>query len=176
MYRVSVGATAAAMLASVLAPTAASQDPVANLKAAVDAARSEGGCPPFHNDAILNDVSVRATREIDAWINHTGKVLPISDTIVPGVPGLMQALREKGYNPGKAKMLSGYGDYRTGGPGDNEAKAIAAALLQGEANAVFSDCSYTKYGLSGVSDDSPQGWPSSPPRSYFLTTVTVAGD
>jgi hypothetical protein len=164
------------MSAWVLAPIAVAQDPAANLKAAIDAARSDGGCPPFQNDAILNDVSARATHEVDAWINHTGKTLPVSDTIVPGVPGLMQALREKGYNPGKAKMLSGYGDYRTGGPGDNEAKAIAAALLQGEAYAVFSDCSYKKYGLSALSDDSPQGWPSAPPRSYFLTTVTVTGD
>jgi len=176
MYRLSIGATASAVLAALLSPVAVAQDQAANLRAAIDAARMDGGCPPFQSDPVLNDVSDRVTHDVDAWVNHTGKALPVSDTIVPGVPTVTQALREKGYSPSKVKMLSGYGDNRTGGRGNNETKAIKAALLQGEANVVFSDCQYTKYGLSAMSDDSPQGWPSAPPRSFFVTTVTIIGD
>lgn len=159
----------------VLAPTSTA-DTTEDLKAAVDAARSATGCPPFQFDAILNEVSQRAVRESDGWVSHTGKVLPVSDTNVQGVPSVTQALRDVGYNPSKVRMLSGYGDANTGGHGGNETKAVTAVVLQGLGFEVFSDCGYTKYGFGALSNDSSQGWPSAAPRSYSVTAVVVAGD
>ena len=92
-----------------------------------------------------------------------------------GSGGLLQVLRESGVGTNKARLLSGYGDYRIGGPGDDEAKAIKAAVLQGLGFQVLPDCTYTRYGLSAINDDSSQGWPSSAPRTYAVTTVVVAG-
>lgn len=171
-----VAVIATPVLAIALAPLSMAQDPAANLKSAIDAARSDAGCPAFQVDPLLTAVSQRSIQEVNAWVTHTGRVLPLSDTRVLGVPNLTEALRQQGYNPRKAKMLSGYGDYRTGGPGDNESKAITATVLQGEGNEVFGDCTYTKYGLSAAGNDGAQGWPSTPPRSFFVTAVTVAGD
>lgn len=173
---IAVTITTPILVAMAFAPVSTAQDPIANLKSAIDAARRDAGCPPFQNDPLLTEVSQRATQEMNAWVTHTGKVLPLSDTRVLGVPNLTEALRQQGYNPTKAKMLSGYGDYRTGGSGDNEAKAISATLLQGQGNEVFGDCTYTKYGLGAVGNDSAEGWPSTPPRSFFVTNVTVTGD
>jgi hypothetical protein len=83
-------------------------------------------------------------------------------------------MREAGYNTNKARLLLGYGDYRVGGAGDNEAKAVKATVLQGLGFGTLSDCSYTKYGLSAINDDSSQGWPSTAPRTYTVTAVVVA--
>lgn len=166
---------AAICVAMTFTPTAAA-DTATALKAAVDEARIVAGCPPLQLDSVLNDVSQRAVRESDAWISHAGRFLPVSDTNVQGVPSVTQALREVGYNPSKVRMLSGYGDARTGGPGDNETKAISSVVIQGRGWDVFSDCGYTKYGFGALSNDSSQGWPSTVPRSYSVATVVVAGD
>jgi hypothetical protein len=174
MKRVAVSITAAALLAIFLAPTSAA-DPTTRLKSEVDAARGEAGCPPFQSDPILNDVSQRAAHEMDVWTNHTGRFLPFMDTNIKEFTSVQQVLREYGYTPLKSRMLVGYGDYRTGGPGDNEAKAIKGAILQGWGFGVLSDCSYTKYGVAAINDDSSQGWPSTAPRSFTVTAVVVTG-
>lgn len=176
LKRMAAAVATPVLVAVTFAPLSMAQDSTANLKAAIDSARSEAGCPPFQEDSLLTTVSERSAQETTAWITHTGRTLPLLDTRIQGLPNLTEALREKGYNPRKAKMLAGYGDYRTGGPGDNESKAITATVLQGQGNEVFSDCTYTKYGLSAAGNDGVQGWPSTPPRSFFVTTVTVAGD
>ena len=80
-----------------------------------------------------------------------------------------------GQNLSTTRAGLGYGDPRTGGPGDNEAKAIKAVVLEGQGYEAFTDCAYTKYGLSAVTDDSSQGWPSTAPRTYAVATVVLSG-
>jgi hypothetical protein len=43
---------------------------------------------------------------------------------------------------------------------------------------VLTNCTkYTKYGLAAINNDqSPQGWPSTVPRSFSVAVVVVAGD
>lgn len=158
-----------AACATYFAPASAA-DVTSRLKAEIDAARGEAGCPPFEPDPTLNSVSERAARESAAWVNHTARSLPLEDGTVTA------ALREAGYIPLKARLLNGYGDYRTGGIGDNDDKAIRATVLAGLALEVLPDCTYTKYGLSSLSDDGSQGWPSTVPRSFTVTAVIVAGE
>jgi hypothetical protein len=169
MKRVALSITATAILATFFAPTAAA-DPTAHLKSEIDAARSESGCPPLQLDPVLNDVSQRTAGEMDDYVKHTARSLPTT-----GDTDLLRVMRESGYSPAKAKLLVGYGDFRTGGAGDNEAKAIKGAVLQGLAFEALPDCTYTKYGVSAINDDSSQGWPSTAPRTYAVTAVVLAG-
>jgi hypothetical protein len=169
MKRVVLGVTATVILAIFFAPTSVA-DVTAHLKSEIDAARSESGCPPLQSDPVLNAVSQRITRETDDYIRHTARSLPIaSDT------DLLRVMRESGYNTAKAKLLAGYGDYHTGGAGDDEAKAIRGTVLQGWGFEALPDCAYTKYGVSAINDDGSQGWPSTAPRAYTVTTVVLAG-
>lgn len=172
---VALGITATATLAIVFAPTSAA-DLTTRLKSAIDAARSEAGCPPFESDPVLNDVSQRAIREVAGWINHTGTVIPPEDTGLIPANSIPAVLIKAGYTPLKSRLLNGYGDYLTGGTGDNEAKAIKATVLQGLSLEVFSDCTYRKYGFSALTDDGSQGSPSSIPKSFTVTLVIVAGE
>jgi hypothetical protein len=108
---------------------------------------------------------------MDDYVKHKARALPIT-----GDPELLRVMRESGYNTAKAKLLSGYGDYRTGGAGDNEAKAIRGTVLQGLGAEALTDCTYTKYGLSAINDDDiSEGWPSTAPRTYTVTVVVLAG-
>jgi hypothetical protein len=176
--RVASSVTATAALAILFAPTSAA-DPTAHLKSEIDAARSESGCPPLQLDTRLNDVSQRVTHETDDYVRHAFRFLPTTgenDLLPTGNGGVQRIMREAGYNTNKTKLLVGYGDYRTGGTGDNETKAIKGAVLEGLGFEALPDCSYQKYGLSALSDDSSQGWPSTPPRTYVLATVVLAGD
>jgi hypothetical protein len=168
MKRAAVGITAAAILAIFFAPVSVA-DPTEQLRSQIDAARSEAGCPPFELDPILNDVSQRIVSEMADYVKHTARALPTGDAELLGV------MRDSGYHTAKARLLSGYGDYRTGGAGDNEAKAIRGTVLQGLGFEALDDCLYTKYGLSAISDDSSEGWPSTAPRSYTVTVVVLAG-
>lgn len=162
-----------ATFAIVVAPTSAA-DVTTSVKSALDAARAEGGCPPFESDPVLNDVSQRVAREVAAWVNHSGNVLPPEDTGLLPDNSIPAVLIKSGYTPLSARLLNGYGDYRTGGGGDNDAKAVASLVLQGLAFEVFSDCAYTKYGFSAQSGDGSQGWPSSIPRSFTVTVAIMA--
>jgi hypothetical protein len=180
MKRVALSATAMAICATFLAPISAA-DPTAHLKSEIDAARSESGCPPLRADPVLNNVSQRVAREVDDYIRHTARALPTAgenDLVPTGTGGLSRVMRESGYPTNRLKLLSGYGDYRTGGTGDNESKAIEAAVLQGLGFEALTDCArYTKYGLSAINDDPSQaGWPSTSPRSFSVAAVVVAGD
>lgn len=168
--RVAASATAAAALMVLLAAKSAA-DPTTHLRSEIDAARSAAGCPPFELDPTLNDVSQLITRQVVDWVKHSARFFPTT-----GDAALMRVLRESGYPTIKARLLEGYGDYRTGGTGDNEDKAIKGAVLQGIGFEVLSDCAFTKYGLSAINEDSGEGWPSTPPRAYAVTTVVVAGD
>jgi hypothetical protein len=175
--RVASSVTATAALAILFAPTSAA-DPTAHLKSEIDAARSESGCPPLQLDTRLNDVSQRVTHETDDYVKHALRFLPTTgenDLLASGNGGVLRVMRETGYNTNKAKLLLGYADNRTGGTGDNETKAIKGAVLEGLAFEALPDCGYTKYGLSALGDDSSQGWPSTRPRTYALTTVVLAG-
>jgi hypothetical protein len=170
-FILSVGSStpAAAVFMIVLAPIVAA-DPTAHLKSEIDAARTASGCPPLQLDPLLNDVSHTINRENDEYVRHAADVLPATGDVE-----LSRVLREAGSNPIKARLLSGYGDHRVGGTGDNEAKAIKATVLQGLGLEVLPDCTYTKYGLNTINDDSSQGWPSTAPRSFTVTTVVVTG-
>jgi hypothetical protein len=176
--RVALSITATAALAISFAPTSAA-DPTAHLKAEIDAARSESGCPPLQLDPVLNGVSLRVAHEMDDYVRHSSSFLPTGGEgppVVEASGGVLRVMREAGYSTAKAKLLEGYGDYRTGGTGDNEAKAIKGTVLQGLGFEVLPDCTYTKYGISAINDDSSQGWPSTPPRTYAVTAVVMAGD
>lgn len=173
LLRLVVLGIAVAASAVALAPTSAA-DLTTSLKSAIDAARGEGGCPPFESDPVLNDVSQRVAREIAGWVNHTGNVLPPEDTGLLPDNSIPAVLIKSGYTPLSARLLNGYGDYRTGGSGDNDGKAVASLVLQGLAFEVFSDCAYTKVGFSAQSDDGSQGWPSSIPRSFTVTVAIMA--
>jgi hypothetical protein len=107
---------------------------------------------------------------MDDYVKHMARALPTT-----GDADLLRLMRESGYNTAKAKLLSGYGDYRTGGAGDNEAKAIRGTVLQGLGAEALTDCTYTKYGVSAMNDDSSEGWPSTAPRTYTVTVVVLAG-
>jgi hypothetical protein len=169
------------ILAIFLASPAAA-DPTVNLKSAIDAARGESGCPPLKIDPLLTGVAQSINRQVDQYVRHapTARTLPVTgdvDLVPTGRGGLEQALIEAGYYTANAKLLSGYGDYRTGGTGDNESKAIRATVLEGLGAEALSDCGYTKYGVSAINNDSTgEGWPSTPPRTYSVTTVVLAGN
>ena len=167
--RVAMSITMTAILTIVLAPIS-SADPTTHLKSEVDAARTGSGCPAYQSDPVLNAVTQRIMSEANAYANHTATFLPVSDDV-----SLMRVLRESGYYTVKAKLLNGYGDINAGGPGDNEAKAIKAVVLEGTAYQTFTDCGYTKYGFGAINNDSSQGFPSSEPRSYSVAEVLVAG-
>ena len=159
---------ATAVLTIFLAPISVA-DPTANLQSELDAARSESGCPPFQLDPLLNDISHNAAQQNDEYVRGAARFLPPTTD-----KDLMRVLREADSKIIKAKLITGYGDPRTGGPGDNESKAIKGAVVEGLAYGVFSDCTYTKYGFSAINDDSSQGWPSTAPRTYSVTSVVVA--
>jgi hypothetical protein len=166
------------VLVILFAPTAAA-DPTTHLKSEIDAARSESGCPPLRSDTRLNNVSQRVAHEIDDYVRHASTSFPTTgenDLLSTGTGGLMPVMREAGYNTNKAKLLLGYGDDRMGGAGDNEAKAIKVAVLQGLGSEAIPDCGYTRYGFSAINDNNPGGWPSTPPRAYSVTAVVLAGD
>ena len=177
MKRFALSITVTAILATFTAPTSAA-DPTTHLKSEIDTARSESGCPPLQLDPVLNDVSQRIAREVDDYVRHAARTFPTTgevDVLSSGRGGLLRVLRESGINTDKAKLLNGYGDYRIGGTGDNEAKAIKTTVLQGLGFEVLPDCTYTRYGLSAINDDSNEGWPSTAPRTYAVTTVVLAG-
>jgi hypothetical protein len=169
-----VGCAAVSVTATVfflisVAPVAAA-DPTTHAKAEVDAARGQAGCPPFQADPVLTDVSQRTAHEVDDYVRHAARFLPTTlDT------ELLKALRETGYNTVNARLLNGYGDYRTGGPGDNEVKAIKGAVLQGWGFKALPDCTLTKYGISAINGGGSEGWPSTAPRTYSVVVVVLAG-
>jgi hypothetical protein len=170
--------TATAVLATFLAPTSAA-DPTTHLKSEIDAARSESGCPPLQSDPRLNNVSQRVAHEVDDYVRHVASSLPTTgenDLFASGDGGVLRVMREAGYHTNKVKLLQGYGDYQMGGTGGLEAKAIRATVLQGLGFEALPDCGYKKYGLSAINDDSSQGSPSTPPRTYVVTAVVLAGD
>jgi hypothetical protein len=167
--RVAVSITATIVSLVSVAPVATA-DPTTHTKAEIDAARGETGCPAFQADPVLADVSQRTAHEVDGYVRHDARFLPTTlDT------DLLKALREVGYNTANARLLNGYGDYRTGGPGDNEAKAIKGAVLQGQGFDALSDCTLTKYGVSAINGGGSEGWPSSAPRTYSVVVVVLAG-
>jgi hypothetical protein len=168
MKSAAVSVTATAVLTIFVAPISIA-DPIQHLKSEIDAARSQAGCPPFQSDPLLNDVSHTTARQTDEYVRHTSRFLPTT-----GDADLMRELRESGSRIVNAKLVEGYGDPNTGGPGDNEAKAITATVVEGSSYGVFADCRYTKYGFSAINDDSSQGWPSTAPRPYTVTAVVVA--
>ena len=166
------------VVALLFAPSAAA-DPTSHLKSEIDATRGESGCPPLRSDTRLNNVSQRVAHEIDDYVRHASTSFPTTgenDLLSTGTGGLLPVMREAGYNTNKAKLLLGYGDGRMGGTGDNEAKAIKVAVLQGLGSEVIPDCGYTRYGLSTINDDNQGGWPSTPPRAFSVTAVVLAGD
>lgn len=162
---------------AIAAPSRA--DATTQLQSEIDSARSDSGCPPLHVDPILTSVSQRIARETDDYVKHKANFLPTTNEIdlVPhGLGGLLRVMREMGSNTNKAKLLAGYGDEKTGGPGDNLAKAIKGAVLQGLGFEALPDCGYTRYGVSAIDDvDTSQGWPSTPPRTFAVTVVVLAG-
>jgi hypothetical protein len=167
--RVAMSVTATLVSLISAAPVAAA-DPTTHTKAEVDAARGQAGCPPFQVDPVLTDVSQRTAHEVDDYVRHAATFLPTTlDT------DLLKALRETGYNTSNARLLNGYGDYRTGGAGDNEAKAIKGAVLQGWGLEALPDCSLTKYGISAINGGGSEGWPSTAPRTYAVVVVVLAG-
>jgi len=167
--RVALSVTIAAISSISVAPVAGA-DPTTHTKAEIDAARGEAGCPPFQADPVLADVSQRTAHEVDDYVRHAARFLPTTlDT------DLLKALRETGYNTANARLLNGYGDYRTGGPGDNEAKAIKGAVLQGWGFEALPDCTLTKYGVSAINGGGSEGWPSTAPRTYSVVVVVLAG-
>ena len=168
--------TATASLPIFFAPISAA-DPTTHLKSEIDDARSASGCPALQLDPVLNEISQRIGRETVDYVKHTGTFLPTNgeiDAVPSGSGGLLQVMRESGYSATKAKLLAGYGDYRMGGTGDNEAKAIKGTVLEGLGLEVLPDCAYTKYGVSTINEDSSQGWPSTAARTFTVTTVVLA--
>jgi hypothetical protein len=170
---VALSITATTVMPLFLAPISTA-DPSTHLRSEIDVARSDAGCPPFQSDPFLNDVSHNIAEQTDEYVRHAARFFPpAADT---GDAALMRVLRESGSKIVKARLVAGYGDPNTGGPGDNESKGIKGAVVEGLAYGVFSDCGYTKYGFSAINDDSSQGWPSTAPRTYTVTTVIVAAD
>lgn len=170
--------TVTAILSVSVTPTSAA-DPTTHLKSELDAARSQSGCAPLQSDPRLNAVSQRIAHESDDYVKHTLATLPTngeSDLLATGAGGLLPVLREAGYNTNKVRLLLGYGDSSVGGPGDNEAKAVKSAVLQGVGFEALPDCGFKKYGFSAINDDSKQGFPSTPPRTYAVSAVVLAGD
>lgn len=176
--RIPLSMTATAALVIFFASTAAA-DPTTHLKSEIDAARSESECPPLRSDPRLNNVSQRVAHEMDDYVRHAATSFPTTgenDLLSTGAGGVLPVMREAGYNTNKAKLLLGYGDDRMGGTGDNEAKAIKVAVLQGLGFEAIPDCGYTKYGFSAINDDNQGGWPSTSPRAYSVTAVVLAGE
>ena len=166
--RAAAGIAGTVVLAAVCGVAPARADSVDALKTALDAARAEAGCPPFQPDPKLTEVTERTAHEVQGWVSHSGKVLPIEDNTV------MAVLSAVNYKTVKARILSGYADDQTGGTGSYADKAIKATILQGLSFEVLADCSYTKYGMSALSDDGSQGSPSIAPKSFAITSVIVA--
>jgi len=176
--RVTVSITATVASAVVLAPTATA-DPTADLKAGMDAARSETGCPPLVLDPILTAVSQRVAGEMSDYVAHTATSLPTTgdnDLLPTGAGGVLPVMRQAGYNTNNARLILGYGDHRMGGSGDNQAKAVRATVLQAQGFEAISNCEYSRYGLTLINhDDISQGSPSTAPRTFSATAVILAG-
>lgn len=178
--RAVLSATITGTLAVVFSSLSAA-DPPASLESLLDAARAEYGCPALQLDPVLNNVSHRIAGENADYVSHNprSRTLPTSGEIplLPtGSEGLLQVLREAGYNTNKTRLLIGYGDDSMGGPADKNAKAVMSAVVEGKALGAFSDCAYTKYGVGAVDNaDISQGWPSMPPKAFTLISVVVAG-
>lgn len=166
--QIAAGVLGMVFLGMVGAAPLARADTVDTLKAAIDAAHREAGCPPLQLDSRLTEVTDRAVHEVHGWVTHTGTFLPVEDSTV------MSVLRKADYKTVKARMLSGYADDLTGGRGSYEDKAVKSAILQGLSFEVLGDCSYTKYGMSALSDDGSQGSPSTAPRSFTITSAILA--
>lgn len=168
--RVPAGLIGAVLLVAVSGVVPAHADTVDVLKSAIDAVHREGGCAPLQWEPRLAELTERTVHEVQGWVTHTATSLPVEDTT------LMSELRRLDYRTLKARMLSGYADDLTGGAGSYQDKAIKATILQGRSFDVLGDCSYTKFGTSALSDDGSQGWPSTPPKSFAVTSVVLASD
>lgn len=162
-----------------LCPPSAAEPP-GSLGSLLDAVRAEYGCPPLQVDPVLNNVSRRIAGENADYVSHSprSRTLPTAGEIplLPtGTEGLLQVLREAGYNTNKTRLLIGYGDDSMGGGGDRNAKAVLSAVVEGKALGALSDCAYTKYGFGAVNNaDISQGFPSVPPKPFSLISVVVA--
>jgi hypothetical protein len=156
-------------------------EPPGSLGSLLDAARAEYGCPPLQVDPVLTNVGHRIAGENADYVAHSprSRTLPTSGEIplLPtGTEGLLQVLREAGYNTNKTRLLIGYGDDSMGGAGDRNAKAVMSAVVEGKALGALSDCAYTRYGFGAVNNaDISQGSPSMPPKAFSLISVVVAG-
>lgn len=151
LQRFAVGVTTTAFLTVSLAPTSAA-DATANLRSRVDSSHGAAGCSHYQSDPVLDELAQRNTAETDSYLVHTARFAPFENTL--NKP-LMELLRDMGYKASKAYLLVG--------DGHNEADSIYALLLQGAE--YLPDCTYTKYGVNALRDDS---------HGYVLTAVILA--
>lgn len=149
---------AAPMLIAIAAAPLSAADGTASLQHAVATAR--GGCPALQPNQELKDLAQRANLSTDSYVLFHARSQPI------GSPkgDILPTLHQMGFNAGKAKMLTGYGDPDIAGTGygDVEAEAIYGAILEGYS--ALPDCSYTRYGVDLLPNKA---------KGYALATVIL---
>lgn len=115
-------------------------NPAPDLAAAVASARSETSCNPLRPDPTVEHAADVYNRMSEDYLGFTGVRVPGGETAPGDHVDPMPGLKTLGYNATGGSLLQG--SHRT------QARAIEAAILEGEAWHVFEDCSFTEFGTS----------------------------
>lgn len=130
---------AAALLAALaLAPTVAA-DPLSGLREAFAAARAGTSCEPLRYDPIVEQAARVFNEMTDDYLNHDATRVQNKDTTPGSIPDPLPGLKTLGYSGTKAYLVQG--------AQQDQARAIKALLLQGQALNKISDCTYTDFGV-----------------------------
>ena len=130
--------TAALLAASALASPVAA-DPVSDLREAFAAARAGTSCKPLRYDPTVEQAARVFNKMTDDYLNHDAVRVQNKDTTPGSIPDPLPGLKTLGYDGTKAYLVQG--------AQQDQARAIKALLLQGDALNKISDCTYTDFGV-----------------------------
>lgn len=139
-----------------LAPVA-SADSSADIREAIESARSETSCESLQYNSIVEKAAEVFNRLTDDYLDHTATRVQNKDTNPGAIPDPLPGLKDLGYPGTKAFLIQG--THQTA------ALAIKAAVLQGDAFNKFSDCSYSDFGADLRRNDR---------TGYYLAAVVLA--
>ena len=133
-----ISVTAALLGALALAPSAATE-PATDLRDAFAAARTGTSCAPMRYEPTVEQAARVFNQMTDDYLNQDATRVQNKDTTPGSIPDPLPGLKTLGYDGTQAYLLQGAQQDR--------ARAIKAALLQGQALNKISDCSYTEFGV-----------------------------
>ncbi len=130
---------AAALLAGLALAPPVSADPLTDLREAFAAARAGTSCEPLRYDPIVEQAARVFNQMTDDYLNHDATRVQNKDTTPGSIPDPLPGLNTLGYGGTKAYLVQG--------AQQDQARAIKALLLQGQALNKISDCTYTDFGV-----------------------------